>query len=55
MNDLCKIRKKMDYTIKWRKQDGSITIEEFVNLSDVAVRMKALSKDKIEYQVIVRR
>lgn len=43
-----------NYILKWRKPDGSVTIENFNNLSDVTERMKKLSKDKIEYQVIFR-
>lgn len=43
-----------NYVLKWRKSDGSVTIENFNNLSDVTERMKKLSKDKIEYQVIFR-
>lgn len=43
-----------NYILKWRKPDGSVKIENFSNLSDVTERMKKLSEDKIEFQVIFR-
>lgn len=39
-----------NYILKWRKPDGSVTIENFSNLSDVTERMKKLSEEKLNFK-----